>query len=105
MAEPVGRVVSDGESPTFESIAFKIDVSAHVRPGMLVVVECSEPHAVRLIARVRSAREHNPNETAEDATVREALHMEANYPVEADSTTIHRLAHADLLAELYDENS
>ena len=57
-----------------------------------------------LIGRIRSAYEQNPQENPESINVRDTLGMAANYPAEEDSTTIYRLAEAELIEELIGEN-
>ena len=53
-----------------------------------------------LIGRIRSAYEHNPNEGPEDINVRDKMEMPRTYPDEEESTTIYRLAEAELIEEI-----
>lgn len=96
----IGTVISDQDTPTFETIRVKLMAGRHVKPGMLLRIPVSRPEQTALIARVRSAYENNPNERAEDINVRDTLGIDANYPSEEDSTTIYRIAEADLLEEM-----
>jgi uncharacterized protein len=96
----IGTVVSDSETPTFELVRIKLRAGCDVHPGTLVRIPAVRQERVTLIARVRSAYEHNPNERTEDVNVRETLSLERNYPGEEDSTTIYRLVDAELIEEL-----
>jgi hypothetical protein len=99
-ANVVGTVISDDETPTFEIVRIKLKAGADVVPGMLLKIPMSrDGSAITLIARVRSAYEHNPNEQAESINVRDTLAIAANYPGEADSTIIYRQVEADLIEE------
>jgi len=99
-ANVVGTVISDDESPTFEFVRIKLKAGADVVPGMLLRIPMSrDGGAVILIARVRSAYEHNPNEHPESINVRDTLGIAPNYPSEVDSTIIYRLVEADLIEE------
>lgn len=97
---PIGTVVSDQETPTFETVRIKLKSGQDVKPGMLVRIRVSRTENSTLIGRIRSAYEYNPNETPEDIAVRDTLVIKANYPQEEDSTTIYRLVEADLIEEI-----
>ena len=97
---PVGTVVSDEETPTFEVVRIKLRTGCDIRPGTLIKIPVSRTSSSTLIGRVRSAYENNPNERVEDANVREKLGLERSYPGEEDSTTIYRLVEADLIEEI-----
>ena len=100
-AYPIGTVVSDQETPTFEIVRIKLKAGQDVKPGTLVQVPVSRNNTNSiLIGRIRSAYEHNPNERPEDINVRDTLVIQPNYPSEEDSTTIYRLAEADLIEEI-----
>ena len=61
--ESIGTVISDGETPSFETVRIKLKAGQDVKPGTLVRISVSRGNVnCDLIARVRSAREHNPNE-------------------------------------------
>jgi len=97
----VGTVVSDQDSPTFETVRIKLKADQEIRPGSLLKIPLNGPTSIDcLIARVRSAVEKNPNETPEDINVRDTLGIPANYPKEKDSTIIYRLVEADLIEEI-----
>lgn len=100
MSDVVGTVISDQETPNFETVRIKLMAGKYVKPGTLLRIPISRPEDTALIARVRSAYENNPNERAEDINVRDTLGIRANYPSEEDSTTIYRMAEADLLEEM-----
>ena len=98
--EIIGTVVSDGETPSFDTVRVKLKASRDVQPGTLIRMEAGRDSGGVLVGRVRSAREHNPNENPIDINVRDGLQLAANYPKEQDSTTIYRLAEADLIEEI-----
>ena len=99
--DPIGTIISDAETPTFETVRIKLKTGQDVKPGTLIRVPVSRSNTnSMLIGRIRSAYEHNPQENPESINVRDTLAMEANYPVEEDSTTIYRLAEAELIEEL-----
>lgn len=97
---PIGTVVSDPETPTFEIVRIKLKSGQDVKPGTLVKIPVSRNEQSVLIGRIRSAHEHNPNERPEDINVRDTLGLKANYPSEEDSTTIFRQVEADLIEEI-----
>lgn len=97
---PIGTVISDQDSPTFEIVRIKLKVGQDVKPGMLIRIPVSRTEASTLIGRIRSAYEHNPNERPEDINVRDTLGIKPNYPDEEDSTTIYRLVEAELIEEI-----
>ena len=103
--ESIGTVISDQETPTFETVRVKLKAGQDVKPGTLIQMSVSENDInIKLIGRIRSAREHNPNERPEDINVRDTLGMEPNYPTEEDSTLIYRLVEAELIEEIIGEN-
>lgn len=98
----IGTVVSDSETPTFEIVRIKLKANQDVRPGTLLRIPAFRNQTeTELIGRIRSAYEHNPNESAQDVNVRESLGLSANYPKEQDSTTIYRQIEVDLIEEIY----
>ncbi len=97
---PIGTVVSDQETPTYETVRIKLKAGQHVKPGTLVKIPVMREEESSLIGRIRSAYEHNPNENPEDINVRDTLGIEPHYPAEEDSTTIYRLVEADLIEEI-----
>lgn len=99
---PVGTVISDQDTPTFETVRIKLRAGCDLKPGALVRIPVSRAENTTLIGRVRSAYEHNPNEAPEDINVRDTLGLRPSYPDEEDSTTIYRLVDADLIEELAD---
>ena len=99
--DSIGTVISDQETPTFEVIRIKLKAGQDVKPGTLVRIPVSRNNIdSTLIGRIRSAHEQNPQENPENINVRDTLGIEANYPAEEDSTTIYRLAEAELIEEL-----
>ncbi|HJP95165.1 MAG TPA: ATP-binding protein [Pyrinomonadaceae bacterium] len=96
----IGTVVSDQDTPTFETVRIKLKAGFEVKPGTLIRVPLTRREQSVLIGRVRSAYERNPNESPEDINVRETLGLAPNYPGEKDSTTIYRLIEAELIEEI-----
>ena len=102
--ESIGTVISDEETPSFETVRIKLKVGEDVKPGTLVHISVSEGDVnSTLIGRIRRAHEHNPNEKPENVNVRDTLGMQPNYPMEEDSTIIYRLAEAELIEEIIGE--
>src|ERR1700740_472264 len=101
--EAIGTVMSDGETPSFETVRIKLKVGKDVQPGALVRMETSRDGGGLLMGRVRSAREYNPNESPVDINVRDGLDLAPNYPKEDQSTIIYRVAEADLIEEVVQE--
>jgi hypothetical protein len=100
----IGTVLSDQETPTFETVRIKLRTGQDVSPGTLVEIPVSvNGSVISLIGRIKSAYEHNPHENPEDINVRDTLGIERNYPLEEDSTTIYRLVEAGLIEELAGE--
>lgn len=103
MAYPIGTVVSDDDSPTFEIVRVKLKFGCDVKPGTLIRIPVQRgPEMVTLLGRVRSAVEHNPHEEPQAINVRDTLNMDANYPTEEVSTSIYRLIEADLIEQIVD---
>lgn len=100
MTENLGVVISDEETPSFEKIRFALNAGKDIKPGALVKCCPGRQDSGTLIARVSAAREWNPNESVGNVTVRGTLGLPANYPQEADSTTIYRIAEAELIEEI-----
>ncbi len=97
--ELIGKVISDEETPSFETIRIKLESGQDVKPGTLVRISVPGGVDCKLIARIHSAHEHNPNEGPEDINVRDTMKIPSSYPPEEDSTIIYRLAEAELIEE------
>ncbi len=102
---PIGTVVSDLDTPTYEVVRVKLKTGQDVRPGTLICIPAVRGENSLLIGRIRSAYERNPNEGPEDINVRDTLAIPPNYPGEADSTIIYRLVEADLIEEIYTDGN
>lgn len=100
---PVGTVISDQETPTFETVRIKLKAGRDLKPGTLVRILAQRNEKTVLIGRIRSAYECNPNESVERVGVRDTLKMPRNYPSEEESTKIFRLVEADLIEEIFEE--
>ena len=99
--QPIGTIVSDEETPSFERVRIKLKAGHDLKPGALIRVDASgRQDGGTLIGRVSGAHEWNPNETVDNATVRGTLQIQPNYPGEADSTTMYRAAEAELIEEI-----
>lgn len=97
----IGTVLSDQDTPTFETVRIKLKTGQDVKPGTLVKIPITlNGSTVSLIGRIKSAYEHNPHESPEDINVRDTLGLNRNYPQEEDSTVIYRLVEADLIEEI-----
>jgi hypothetical protein len=96
----IGTVISDRDTPTFETVRIKLKAGQDVKPGMLVRIPVSRAEKTMLIGRIRSAYENNSNESAESINVTESMGLQRNYPKEEDSTRIFRIAEADLIEEI-----
>lgn len=97
---PIGTVISDRDTPTFETIRIKLKAGKDVKPGTLVRIDVSRTEKTKLIGRIRSAYENNPDRSADRITVSESLNIPINSPTEEQSTRIFRLAEADLIEEI-----
>lgn len=72
----IGTVISDQETPTFETVRIKLKAGQDVRPGTLVRIPASRSgESTLLIGRIRSAYEHNPNENPQSVNVRDSLNQ------------------------------
>lgn len=101
---PVGTVISDQETPTFETVRIKLKAGHDLKPGTLVRISVVRNEETTSIGRVNSAYECNPNESVESVGVRDTLNFpKNNYPQEIDSTKIYRLVEAELIEEIFDE--
>jgi uncharacterized protein len=96
----IGTVISDQETPTFETVRIKLKAGQDLKPGTLVRIPVTRNEETVLIGRIRSAYECNPNESVERVGVRDTLKMPRNYPKEEESTKIFRLVEADLVEEI-----
>lgn len=103
--QPIGTVISDQQTPTFETVRIKLKAGKNVKPGTLVRIPVVRREETILIGRVRSAYECNPNESTERVGVRDTLKLPKNYPQEEESTKIFRLVEADLIEEIYEDIS
>ena len=97
---PIGTVVSDQQTPTFELVRVKLKAGCDLKPGALVKMPTTRSAGGVLIGRVRGAHEWNPNEQPDAIGVRDSLGISRNYPREEDSTTIYRVAEVELIEEI-----
>jgi len=97
----IGTVASEEETPSFEKVRIKLKAEKEVKPGDLIRIPTDRAGKESiLIGRIRSAFEHNPNEVPADINARDSLGLPSSYPDESESTTIFRVAIADLVEEI-----
>lgn len=99
----LGTVVSDGSSPTFEEVRFRLAAHATVSPGEFVAVEGRDRHGYLqswVLGRVLDVHEINPHEDPQSATVRDVLPFDTTYALEGESTVIYRLVRCEPVEEL-----
>lgn len=98
---PLGRIISDGSSPSFFALTFRVDADRTTGPGRFVAVDaCGEDGSELLvIARVEDVHEVNPHEDALSSVVRDVLPFGSRYAGEGASTVIYRAARAEPLEE------
>lgn len=101
--EFLGTVVSDGSSPTFEEVRFRLAADVAVSPGDFVAVEGRDRHGYLqswVLGRVLDVHEINPHEDPQSATVRDVLPFDTTYAREGESTVIYRLVRCEPVEEL-----
>ena len=99
----LGTVVSDGSSPTFEEVRFRLAVHATVSPGEFVAVEGRDRGGFLqswVLSRVLDVHEINPHEDPQSATVRDVLPFDSTYAREGESTVIFRVVRCEPVEEL-----
>jgi DNA helicase HerA-like ATPase len=99
----LGTVISDGSSPTFEEVRFRLAPDVAVSPGEFVAVEGRDRSAnlvSHLLCRVLDVHEINPHEDPQSATIREVLPFPSTYAPEGESTVIYRIARVEPVEEL-----
>ncbi|MDY7051595.1 ATP-binding protein [Limnospira fusiformis] len=98
---PIGTVISDSETPSFETVRIKLKAEKDVKPGTLVRMNVSrEGERTILIGRIRSGYESNPNKSVASVTVGDNLGLPTPSMPEGHSTDIYRLVEADLIEEI-----
>jgi len=106
VAAPVGTVVSDDSSPSFFTLAFRLNADAFTSPGRFVAVyvdhllgRTRDDRDVLVLARVDDVHEVNPHEDALSSTLNDVIPFGTEYAPEGRSTVIYRLAAAEPLEE------
>lgn len=98
---PIGTVISDEETPSFETVRIKLKAGKDVKPGTLVKMNVSrEDEKTVLIGRIKSGYENNPNKSVAGVTVSDNLGLPTPSMPEEHSTDIYRLIEADLIEEI-----
>ncbi|MFC4122064.1 ATP-binding protein [Nonomuraea zeae] len=101
--ELLGTVISDGDSPTFQEIHFRLTADQAVSPGEFVAVEGRDRQGSLgcwVLCRVLNVHEINPHEDPQSATVRDVLPFDSTYATEGESTVIYRLVRCEPIEEL-----
>jgi DNA helicase HerA-like ATPase len=99
----LGTVISDGSSPTFEEVRFRLAPHIAVTPGEFVAIEGRDRSGDLqswVLSRVLDVHEINPHEDPQSATVREVLPFDTAYAREGESTVIYRLVRCQPVEEL-----
>ncbi|MBE9195801.1 ATP-binding protein [Synechocystis sp. LEGE 06083] len=99
-ANLVGTVISDTETPTFETVRIKLKAGRDVKPGVIVKMWMQREESSILFARIRGGYEKNPNKNPDRISVEDALGLKSPHISEELSTDIYRLVEADLIGEL-----
>ena len=101
MAESIGQVVFDGDTPNLHEVRFRVRPNATTTASRMVAVEGKNAigRDVLLLARVDNVFDNNPHEDPLGSTVGEVVPFETRYAQEGDSTVIFRKASAELLEE------
>lgn len=99
--EQIGSVVDYNNSPSFNSVAFRIEAESEVSPGQFLAVwHGHRPgHKLFTIIQVKNCFEHNPNEEPGLSNARNVLNLSASYAREGVSTRIFRLALCETIEE------
>ncbi|MEM9540779.1 MAG: DUF87 domain-containing protein, partial [Cyanobacteria bacterium P01_E01_bin.42] len=100
---PIGTVVSDEETPSFETVRIKLKAGKHLKPSTLIKMEVDREEKTTLIGRIRSGYESNPNKSIASVTVGDGLGIPIPSISEENSIDIYRLVEADLIEEIFDE--
>lgn len=99
----LGTVVSDGSSPTFDEVRFRLAPHVAVTPGEFVSIEGRDRNGDLqswVLSRVLDVHEINPHEDPQSATVRDVLPFDSAYAREGESTVIYRLVRCQPVEEL-----
>ncbi|MFV8160979.1 ATP-binding protein [Mycobacterium sp. 134] len=97
----LGKVISEGTSPSFTDIAFRLEANAAVFPGELVAAHAHLDGAdAWVVCRVLDVHEVNPHEDALSSTVRDVLTFDTRYAPEGSSTVIYRIAACEPVEEI-----
>jgi len=101
MADPIGQIVFEGDTPNLREVHFRIRPQAVTTAGRMVAVSAVDKLGcpVLLLARIDNVFDHNPHEDPLSSTVSEVIPFETKYAPEGDSTVIFREAHAEVLEE------
>lgn len=98
----LGTIVSDHDTPSFESFRFKAKPEHFVKPGMMVATPLRGSSSL-LLGRVTGSVEVNPHESPSLVTTRDVFpEMRTEYPGEGVSTSIYRVYEAQVLECLRD---
>ncbi|NEP78438.1 MAG: ATP-binding protein [Okeania sp. SIO3B3] len=103
LPKPIGTVISDRETPTFEIVRIRLKAGQDIKPGTLVKINVSRTEKTTLFARIRSGYEKNPDESADKQSTLDTFNMPKIPSSEENHPDIYRLIEADLIEEIIGE--
>ena len=96
----IGTVISDNETPSFETVRIKLKAKQDVKPGALVRIPVSRSEKTILIGRIQSGYENNPYQSAVNVNISDHVGGRQVHPKEEYSTDIFRVVEAELIEEI-----
>ncbi|MEG4806169.1 ATP-binding protein [Microcoleus sp. F8-D3] len=96
----IGTVISDNETPSFETVRIKLKAKQDVKPGALVRISVSRSEKTILIGRIQSGYENNPYQSAVNVNISDHVGGRQVHPKEEYSTDIFRVVEAELIEEI-----
>ncbi|MEG5029171.1 ATP-binding protein [Microcoleus sp. AT8-B1] len=96
----IGTVISDNETPSFETVRIKLKAKQDVKPGTLVRIPVSRSEKTILIGRIQSGYENNPYQSAVNVNISDHVGGRQVHPKEEYSTDIFRVVEAELIEEI-----
>ncbi|MEK0193616.1 MAG: DUF853 family protein [Oscillatoriales cyanobacterium] len=96
----IGTVISDNETPSFETVRIKLKAKQDVKPGTLVRIPVSRSEKTILIGRIQSGYESNPYQSPVNVNISDHVGGRQVHPKEEYSTDIFRVVEAELIEEI-----
>jgi len=96
----IGTVISDNETPSFETVRIKLKAKQDVKPGAIVRIPVSRSEKTILIGRIQSGYENNPYQSAVNVNISDHVGGRQVHPKEEYSTDIFRVVEAELIEEI-----